>query len=406
MLVLQDICSKLEEYKANVAEALVEVDDTDAASKSLLQRYINSTESTDRSSTMRIQAIIDYMYEKINIGNWKDIKPYVRKTITIASYLKLLAHLKFGDEDKDTMIKQAFKIIDFGILFGCPLNKEPKLLQNCASTLSSVKVKKHTSNTSDKQPDLTTASSSDTTLEYNKFNATPVEVLNLPSMEHFYKNYILAEKPVILNNCINHWPALHKWKDQNYFREIAGPRTVTIEIGSKYTDSDWTQKLITVEEFIDQYIYQSHGPTGYLAQYQLFDQIPELKNDITEPEYCCFSESNKPVEVMAWYGPKGTVSPLHHDPKKNLLTQVVGEKRLFLFSPSDSENLYPHEHELLNNTAQVDPRQPNLERHPKYKNAVPYYCVLKPGQMLYIPPKWWHFVESLSISFSVSFWWE
>lgn len=38
--------------------------------------------------------------------------------------------------------------------------------------------------------------------------------------------------------------------------------------------------------------------------------------------------------------------------------------------------------------------------------ALPYCdVVLRPGQMLYIPPGWWHFVRSLSVSFSVSFWW-
>lgn len=405
MLVLQDVICKLEEYKASVNEALVEVDDTDAASKALLSRYISSTESTDRSSTMRIQAIIDYMYEKINIGNWKEVKPYVRKTITIASYLKLLAHVKYSDDDKETVIKQAFKIIDFGILFGCPLDKEPKLLQNCATILNSVNIRRH-SEKSDRLPHSADEESCKSQLKSSEINAIPIEIINCPSMEYFYKNYILAGKPVILDNCINHWPALHKWKDQGYLIKLAGPRTVSIEIGSKYTDSDWTQKLITIEEFIEQYVYQNSERTGYLAQYQLFDQIPELKNDIMKPEYCCFSDSNEPVDVMAWYGPKGTVSPLHHDPKRNLLTQVVGEKKLFLLAPKDSEYVYPHEHELLNNTAQVDPRQPDLEKYPLYENAKPYFCVLKPGQMLYIPPKWWHLVESLSISFSVSFWWE
>ena len=32
--------------------------------------------------------------------------------------------------------------------------------------------------------------------------------------------------------------------------------------------------------------------------------------------------------------------------------------------------------------------------------------VLQPGEMLYIPPRWWHYVKSLSVSFSVSFWWK
>ncbi len=38
--------------------------------------------------------------------------------------------------------------------------------------------------------------------------------------------------------------------------------------------------------------------------------------------------------------------------------------------------------------------------------ALPFYdVVLRPGHMLYIPPGWWHFVRSLSVSFTVSLWW-
>ena len=32
-------------------------------------------------------------------------------------------------------------------------------------------------------------------------------------------------------------------------------------------------------------------------------------------------------------------------------------------------------------------------------------CILHPGEMLYIPPKYWHFVKALDVSFSISFWW-
>ena len=35
---------------------------------------------------------------------------------------------------------------------------------------------------------------------------------------------------------------------------MAGPRTVPVEVGSRYTDEDWSQKLMTVSEFIDNYV--------------------------------------------------------------------------------------------------------------------------------------------------------
>ena len=39
-----------------------------------------------------------------------------------------------------------------------------------------------------------------------------------------------------------------------YLKLMAGPRTVPIELGSQYTDSNWSQKLMTLSEFIDGYV--------------------------------------------------------------------------------------------------------------------------------------------------------
>lgn len=70
---------------------------------------------------------------------------------------------------------------------------------------------------------------------------------------------------------MTHWPAMSKWQDVNYLLRVAGDRTVPVEIGSHYTDESWSQKLMTVREFIRQH-YLS-GDVGYLAQHNLFDQV-------------------------------------------------------------------------------------------------------------------------------------
>jgi lysine-specific demethylase 8 len=182
-----------------------------------------------------------------------------------------------------------------------------------------------------------------------------------------------------------------------------------VEIGGSYVEKDWTQKLMTLADFIDLYVVEdgSSKPKGYLAQTQLFDQIPELQKDIVTPDYCALSGGDEELLIVnAWFGPKGTVSPAHYDPYHNLLSQVVGEKYIKLFSPLFTPHLYPHQDKLLFNTSQVNVENADLQQFPLYAEANYLECVLSSGEMLYIPPKWWHYVRSLSISFSVSFWWQ
>lgn len=55
---------------------------------------------------------------------------------------------------------------------------------------------------------------------------------------------------------------------------------------------------------------------------------------------------------------------------------------------------------------QVDVEKPDLDAHPLFKEAPYEECILGPGDLLYIPPGCWHYVRSLSVSLSISFWWE
>ncbi|XP_042300210.1 bifunctional peptidase and arginyl-hydroxylase JMJD5-like, partial [Sceloporus undulatus] len=230
--------------------------------------------------------------------------------------------------------------------------------------------------------------------------------LRCPSLEYFRDHYLIPQKPVILEGVVDHWPCMRKWS-VSYIRQIAGSRTVPVELGSRYTDEDWSQTLMTIGEFISQYIdneFPNH--TGYLAQHQLFDQIPELKDDIGVPDYCCLGEGDEDdITVNAWFGPAGTISPLHHDPQQNFLVQVMGRKYIRLYSRQQSDWLYPHEGTLLHNTSQVNVEDPDFEKFPMFKAAIFQECILSPGQVLFIPIGHWHYIRALDTSFSVSFWW-
>ncbi|KAL1423538.1 hypothetical protein MTO96_020926 [Rhipicephalus appendiculatus] len=83
---------------------------------------------------------------------------------------------------------------------------------------------------------------------------------------------------------------------------------------------------------------------------------------------------------------------MHHGPvqarrNNGHQTQVFGEKYIRLYEKSQTGFLYPYEERLLENTSQVDVENPDHEKFPLFKTAQYTECVLRPGEMLFIPPK-------------------
>lgn len=181
--------------------------------------------------------------------------------------------------------------------------------------------------------------------------------------------------PVILTDCIDAWPAMGKlleyhdraWSNLEYIKKVAGRRTVPVEVGkgTYLSEGGWGQELMTIAVFVDSFILgKAEGSEkknrGYLAQHELFEQIPTLRKDIIVPDYCALDEEEEEEEggaeghvtINAWFGPGGTISPTHTDPYHNLLAQVVGSKAIRLFPPSQTSAMYPHQG-LMNNNSQV-----------------------------------------------------
>uniref|UniRef100_A0A9I9DXF0 JmjC domain-containing protein n=1 Tax=Cucumis melo TaxID=3656 RepID=A0A9I9DXF0_CUCME len=113
-----------------------------------------------------------------------------------------------------------------------------------------------------------------------------------------------------------HWPARTKWKNMDYLQKVAGGRKFPVEVGKNYLRPEWKQELITFSEFLSR--IQSNDRSDditYLAQHPLFDQ---LRKDICIPDYCSIG-GGELRSLNAWFGPPGTVTPLHHDPHHNIL---------------------------------------------------------------------------------------
>uniref|UniRef100_A0A0E0M2S8 JmjC domain-containing protein n=1 Tax=Oryza punctata TaxID=4537 RepID=A0A0E0M2S8_ORYPU len=204
-----------------------------------------------------------------------------------------------------------------------------------------------------------------------------VERRSCISLEEFICDYFLRESPVIISASIDHWPARTKWKDIQYLKKIAGDRTVPVEVGKNYVCSEWKQELITFSQFLER-MWSTGCPSNltYLAQHPLFEQIKELHEDIMVPDYC-YAGGGELQSLNAWFGPHGTVTPLHHDPHHNILAQVLGRKYIRLYPASISEDLYPHTETMLSNTSQVDLDNIDLKEFPLVENLDFLDCILE-----------------------------
>ena len=256
-----------------------------------------------------------------------------------------------------------------------------------------------------------------------------------------------SQTPVVLRSMLSKSDAYYCWRSLDYLQAAVGGDTpVYVEIGGSYADKNADKSEITFGEYIE-YMRQFENKYGdgmgtenerkeseeqppsheivYLAQ----NDLPSaLYNDFDIPKLCDDASFARKYGVgggnlyscMFWMGPRGTLSPLHYDPLDNLLMQVVGTKRVLLYPKSvwlkDENNdistaeeaawAYAGSHGMQNNTSPVDVENPDLQKFPFFaKCPPPIECILKPGDSLYIPSKWWHHVRSLSRSVSVNAWW-
>ena len=113
------------------------------------------------------------------------------------------------------------------------------------------------------------------------------------------------------------------------------------------------------------------------------------------------------MELNLWVGASGGVTPVHYDGTSNFLCQLTGRKRLLLFSPAESWRLYPYPatHPMYA-FAMVDIENPDLDRFPSFQHCRGVEAVLEPGDALFLPSHWWHYVKQFDgeETISLNFW--
>lgn len=213
---------------------------------------------------------------------------------------------------------------------------------------------------------------------------------------------IAAAEPVIFAELMRDWPALGRWSI-DYFRERCGDARVLVAETPRgrlaVSSRGIPQATVRFGDFLDGL---ARGERERYLITPARDTLAPLLEDVRFPRVF---QRARWRDIRLWVGPAGIRTPLHRDLPRNLFAQVFGEKTVILIPPSERRHIPTHGmFSGAPNFSTIDAEAPDLERHPNFARVQRFSCVVHAGEILYIPPLWWHQLDSTSPSASVSLW--
>ena len=234
-------------------------------------------------------------------------------------------------------------------------------------------------------------------------NARPIPRVDNPSRAYVERLLRSDREPTILRGLTDDWAMMKQWTPSAFSKRF-GEKTISALVDLPLTGVTLPggqasyEKQMRFDKYIEHMMSNPALPC-YLAYTRLEDAFPELKED------CQFDELAGPgrmtPDTRLWIGSGGTRSMLHADLKDNFFVQTFGTKKVLMASPHDTPGVYPFRDNIVN--SEVNPDQPDFERFPRFRDVDLLEATLAPGDMLFIPRGWWHYLRSLEPSISVNY---
>jgi lysine-specific demethylase 8 len=227
------------------------------------------------------------------------------------------------------------------------------------------------------------------------------------SVRDFRRNYLEAERPVIISRGASHWEAARRWSP-DYLKERFGQHPIKARFlphgrSSVIDGTERPEKPRTLGQFVDTMRSQPGDGLWYLTQLPIASLPTDLLQELGTLDY--YSRGMQALTGHTpyfWMGSSGSKTGLHYDLLHNFNIQVTGRKAWKLY-PRSEQNLlyfgqgdYPH-HSVVNIF------DDDLAKYPLIAQASPHEFVLEAGDVLFFPAGWAHCVYSLEESISLNF---
>ncbi|KOU59471.1 hypothetical protein ADK57_33480 [Streptomyces sp. MMG1533] len=212
--------------------------------------------------------------------------------------------------------------------------------------------------------------------------------------------HLRSETPAVFRRTASDWPAVSTWT----FRHIASlAPSLRVQLVKGNREKDHTAFTeSTLGEYLDSLTGES--PDGddltYLKEFDLLKRFPGLRGDLRHEQ---MFPRGSVTSCSTWIGPALARTGLHHDLLDNLAVQITGRKRFYLARPGTVERAgaLSAKYDAWARLSRVGIAELAAAHAPATSDA--FFAVdLEPGDVLYVPARWWHEVVNLSAGILLS----
>lgn len=241
------------------------------------------------------------------------------------------------------------------------------------------------------------------------------------------ENYRKAEVPFIGYNYDLLDSVVMKWGDLKYLRNKIGSQTFRTETskdnhfmywtnGRRVSkDKKWKPPTDSVSMTFDEWLkgavlnqnitlgerdhkyFRVTADDGHKMSKNswIFDELeffqPKKSLFMVNPEY--------QQGIHCRFGMRSIIAEAHFDRSRNSIAMLRGMRRWIMTHPANCDHMYilPKDHPSGRHS-EVDWSQPDLDAYPDFPKTKVHEAILQPGDILYIPTNWIHYIVSLNIN--------
>jgi hypothetical protein len=233
-----------------------------------------------------------------------------------------------------------------------------------------------------------------------KHRKMPVREISFTSHADFYRNHPDWE-PAVFRGAAKDWPAIKKWDLDFFARNYTDTKAVSIDQRGLYGEGETGRsEIVTLGKIIAAI---RAGERRCLRFAPVIDENPELRNDLDMQWLDGFPSRFSVRRFNQFFlAPASVYTPIHCAMESNAFIQIYGKKRWILYPavfqpliepPADGQPFFH---------SGFMPDGESAE-YPLGAHAPAYEVVLDEGDVMYIPPFVWHYVENLSTSIAVAY---